>query len=78
MNLAETVELLSFLSEIPIRDSAKYPEIHILHNVGEGYTLHITAESLNPEFRSQLTEIIEACKLRIRESNHYLIIYNTH
>ena len=77
MNLAEAVELLSFLSEIPIRDSAKYPEIRILHNVGEGYTLHITTESLNQEFRSQIAEIIEARKLKIRESNHYLIIYNT-
>jgi len=77
MNLAEAVELLKFLSEIPIRDSIKHPEIHILHNVGEGYTLHIAAESLNQEFCSQLSEIIEASKLKIRESNHYLIIYNT-
>lgn len=75
MNLDEAVELLRVVLAIPIKYSAKRPKIRIFHNIGEGYTLHIKADSINAEYRNHLNRIVESCKLAIRESNRYLIIY---
>jgi hypothetical protein len=75
MNLDEAVELLRVVLAIPIKDSAKRPEIRILYNVGEGYTLHIKADLINAEYRNHLNRIVESCKLAIHESKRYLIIY---
>jgi hypothetical protein len=36
MNLDEAVELLKVVSAIPVKDSAKRPEICIFNNIGEG------------------------------------------
>ena len=76
MNLDEAVELLRAVSAIPIKDSQKQPEIHIIHSIGEGYTLHLKENLLKAEYRNHLNEIIRACKLEIRESNNYIVIYS--
>jgi hypothetical protein len=75
MNLDEAVELLRVVSAIPVKDSAKRPEIRILYNQGEGYTLHIEAHLVNDEHRSYLNGIVESRKLGIRESEGYIVIY---
>jgi hypothetical protein len=79
MNLDEAVELLKIVSEIPVKKSAKHPEIRIVHAVGEvmakGYTLRIEKNSAGADYRNHLNEIVESKKLAIRESEGYLIIY---
>ena len=79
MNLDKAVELLRIVSAIPVKKSAKNPEIRIVHAVGEvmakGYTLCIEKNSAEAEYRSHLNEIVESKKLAIRESERYLIIY---
>jgi hypothetical protein len=75
MNLDEAVELLRAVSAIPVQDSAKRPESHILHNIGEGYILRIEALLVNAEYRNHINRIVESLKLAIRESEGYLIIY---
>jgi hypothetical protein len=79
MNLDEAVELLRIVSAIPIKKSAKHPEIRIVHAIGEvmskAYTLRIEKKSADADYRNHLNEIVESNKLAIRESEGYLIIY---
>ena len=79
MNLDEAVELLRIVSAIPVKKSAKHPEIHIVHAVGEvlakNYTLRIEKGSADADYRNHLDRIVESKKLAIRESERYLIIY---
>ena len=79
MNLDEAVELLRVVSAIPVKKSAKQPEIRIVHAVGEvmdkGYTLYIEKNSAEAHYRNHLNEIVESKNLAIRESELYLIIY---
>jgi hypothetical protein len=75
MNLDEAVELLKVVSAIPVKKSAKRPEIRIFNEIGEGYTLAIKTESVNAEYRNHLNKIVESYKLGLRESKRYLIIY---
>jgi hypothetical protein len=79
MNLDEAVELLRVVSAIPVKKSAKNPEIAIVHTVGEvmakNYTLRIEKNPADSDYRNHLNEIVESRKLAIRESERYLIIY---
>jgi hypothetical protein len=79
MNLDEAVELLKVISAIPVKKSAKRPEMRIVRAVGEvtakGYTLRIEKKLADTDYRNHLNEIVESQKLAIRESKHYLIIY---
>ena len=79
MNLDEAVELLKAVSAIPVKKSAKHPEIAIVHAVGEvtakNYTLRIEKNSADADYRNHLNEIVESNKLAIRESERHLIIY---
>ena len=79
MNLDEAVELLRVFSAIPLKKSAKSPEIRIARAIGEvtakGYTLRIEKKSADADYRNHLNEIVESNKLAIRESKRYLIIY---
>jgi hypothetical protein len=79
MNLDEAVELLRIVSAIPVKKSAKHPEIRIVHAVGEvmakGYTLRIEKNSADADYHNHLNEIAESKKFAIRESERYLIIY---
>jgi hypothetical protein len=81
MNLDEAVGMLRLISAIPIKKSAKHPEIRIVHAIGEvmakGYTLRIEKKQTDADYRHHLNEIIESKKLAIRESEHYLIVYRT-
>lgn len=80
MNLAESVELLKVVSAIPVRDSAKRPEIRIVHTIGEvnakGYTLRVKKNIADADYRNHLNRIAESNKLAIRESELYLILYS--
>lgn len=76
MNLDEAVELLRIVSTITVKESAKQPEIRIVYNIGEGYTLRIKTKAVNAEYRNHLNRIVESSKFRIRKSKRYLIIYN--
>jgi hypothetical protein len=80
MNLFEAVELLRVVSAIPLKGSAKHPEIRIFHNIGEvigeGYTLCIKRNSVDEDYRSHLNRIVESHKLMIRESKRCLIVYS--
>ena len=75
MNLNEAVKLLRVVSEIPVKDLVKHPEICIFHEIGAGYTLRVKAASVNADYRSHLDRIAESCKLGVRESKRYIIIY---
>jgi hypothetical protein len=79
MNLDEAVELLKVVSAIPVKKSAKRPEIRIVHAIGEvnskAYTLRIKKNSADADYRNHLNEIVESKKLAIGESKRYLIIY---
>jgi len=75
MNLDEAIELLSAVSAIPVKDSAKCPEIGIFHNIGKGYNLHIKAAQVDTEYRKHLDKIVESLNLAIREEKGYLIIF---
>jgi len=79
MNLDEAVGLLRIVSTIPIKKSAKHPEIRIVHNIGEvtskGYTLWIEKKPADADYLDHLNEIVESKKLAILESKRYLIIY---
>lgn len=75
MNLNDAVELLRIVSAIPVKKSAKHPEIRIIHAAGNGYTLRIEKSSDDADYRNNLNIIIESCKLAIHESEHHLIIY---
>lgn len=79
MNLDEVVELLTVVSAIPVKKSAKHPEIRIVHAIGrvnaKHYTLRIEKNSTDTDYRNHLNKIAESKKLAIRESERYLIIY---
>jgi hypothetical protein len=79
MNLDEAVELLKVVSAIPVKKSAKRPEIRIARAIGEvmakGYTLRIEKKQTDADYRYHLNEIVESNNLAIRESKRYLIIY---
>ena len=79
MNLDEAVELLRVVSAIPVKKSAKHPEIRIVHAIGEvmskGYTLRIEKTPADADYRNHLNRIAESSKLSINESERYLIIY---
>jgi hypothetical protein len=76
MNLGKAIELLKILTACSPESKVKIPEIRIVFNHGERYTLHIKARSVRPEYRKYLDEIMESHKLGIRESKRYLIIYD--
>lgn len=80
MNLDEAVELLKVVSAIPVKESAKHPEIRIVHAIGEvvaeGYTLRVEKDSVEADYRNHLDRIADSYKLGIRESKHYLILYS--
>ena len=80
MNLFEAVELLRAVSAIPVKDSAKHPEIRIFHTIGEvaaqGYTLRINNNSVDADYRTHLNRIAESRKLGVRESKRYIVIYS--
>ena len=71
--------MLRVISAIPVKKSAKHPEIAIVHAVGEvmakNYTLRIEKNSADADYRDILDGIVESRKLVIRESERYLIIY---
>ena len=75
MNLNEAVELLRVVSEIPVKDSVKRPEIRIFHEIGKGYTLRVKTASVNADYLNHLNRIAESRKLGIRESKRYIVIY---
>jgi hypothetical protein len=79
MKLDEAVELLKVVSAIPVRESAKHPEIRVVHAIGEvmakGYTLRIEKKLANADYRSQLNRIVESRKLAILESKRHLVVY---
>jgi hypothetical protein len=79
MNLDEAVELLRVLSAIPVRKSAKHPEIRIVHAVGEvmakGYTVRIEKNPTDSDYRNHLAMIVESRELEILELERYLIVY---
>ena len=79
MNLDEAVELLRVVSAIPVRKSAKHPEIRIVHVVGDvmakGYTVRIEKKLTDADYRSQLARIVESRELEILELERYLIVY---
>jgi hypothetical protein len=79
MNLHEAVELLRVVSAIPVRKSAKHPELRIVHAVGDvmakGYTVRIEKNLADADYRSQLARIVESRELEILDSERYLIVY---
>ena len=75
MNLDESIELLRFVSAIPVNHSAKHPELRIFHNMSNGYTLHVEVQQIDTEYRKHLNKIVESLNLAIREENGYLIIF---
>jgi hypothetical protein len=79
MNLDEAIELLRIVSAIPVKESAKRPEIRIVHVIGEvmgeDYTLRIEKNEVDADYRNHLNKIVESKKLEIREWKRYLIIY---
>ena len=79
MNLDEAVELLRVVSAIPVKKSAKRPEIRIVHAVGEvmakGYTVRIEKKLTDADYRNQLSRIVESRELEILDSEPYLIVY---
>jgi len=79
MNLNEAVELLKAVSEIPVKESAKHPEVRIVHAMGgvvaKGYTLRIEKKLADADFRNHLSEIAESKKLAVLESERYLVLY---
>ena len=79
MNLEETVELLRVVSAIPLKGSAKHPEIRIVRAIGEvmskGYTLRIEKKPADADYLNHLNRIVHTKKLAIHESKRYLIIY---
>jgi hypothetical protein len=79
MNLFEAVELLRVVSAIPVKKSAKHPEIRIVQAVGEvmakGYTLRIEKKQTDADYSNHLARIVESRKLESLESKRYLIVY---
>ena len=79
MNLDEAVELLRIVSAIPIKKSAKHPEIRIIQAIGEvmakGYTLRIEKKLADADYRSHLNRIAESRKLSLLESERFLVVY---
>jgi hypothetical protein len=79
MNLDEAVELLRVVSAIPVRKSAKHPEIRIVHAVGDvmakGYTVRIEKKPTDADYRNHLARIAESRELEILELERYLIVY---
>jgi hypothetical protein len=79
MNLNEAVELLKAVSEIPVKKSAKHPEVRIVRAIGEvmakGYTLRIEKKLVDADYRNHLSEIAESKKFAVLESERYLILY---
>jgi hypothetical protein len=79
MNLDEAVELLRVVSAIPVKKSAKQPEIRIVHALGEvmakRYTLRIEKNLVNADYRNHLNSIVESNKLAISESECYIVVY---
>jgi hypothetical protein len=79
MKLDEAVELLRVVSAIPVNKPAKYPEIRVVHAIGEvmakGYTLRIEKKLADADYRSHLNRIAESRKLTILESERFLVVY---
>jgi hypothetical protein len=75
LTLNEAIDLLCVVSDFQFKDSEKRPDFCIYDNQNDGYNLRIKAELVTAEYRSYLNEIVKSRKLRIRESEGYLIIY---
>ena len=75
MNLDESIELLRIVSGIPVNHSAKHPELRIIHNMSNGYTLHIKVQQIDTEYRKNLNKIVESLNLEISEETGYLLVF---
>jgi len=75
VNFAEAIELLEAVSAFHFEPSEKEPDFCLYDNENQGYSLCVKADLINEKYRAYLSEIVEARKLRIRESDGRLIIY---
>jgi O-phosphoseryl-tRNA(Cys) synthetase len=75
VNFNEAIDLLEAVSDFQFEPSEEKPEFSVMDNQNQGYTLHVKAQLVNEKYRKYLVEIVESRKLRIRESEGYLIIY---
>lgn len=74
MNLKEAVALLAAVSDFSFKQSEKKPAVSIYDNQNQGYTLCVKAHLINEEYHKYLKKTVEARKLRIRESEGYIVI----
>ena len=79
MNLDEAVDLLRIISAIPLKGSAKRPEIRIVRAIGEvmskGYTLRIDKKPVNVDYLNHLNKMAQSKNVAIHESKLCLIIH---
>jgi hypothetical protein len=77
VNLKEAIELLDAVSDFRFGASEKQPTFTIYDNQKEGFVLLLKAALVNEKYRNYLKGIVKLRKLRIRESEGYLIIYGS-
>ncbi len=75
MNFTEAIELLDAASAFDFKGSEKKPNICIYDKEKYGFELYIKADLVNAEYREYLKGIVKSRKLKIRESEGYLIIH---
>jgi hypothetical protein len=75
VNFSEAIELLEAVSDFHFKSSEEPPDFCIYDNQNQGYSLRVKAKSVSEEYRYYLNDIVESRKLRIRESDGYIVIH---
>ena len=75
MNFKEAVELLAVISDFHYKSPDTKPDFFLCDNGKQGYSLSVKTSIVNPEYRSYIEKIVESHKLRMHESEGYLVIH---
>jgi hypothetical protein len=75
LNFREAVELLAVISDFHYKSPDMKPDFFLCDNGNQGYSLSVKTSLVNAEYRSYIEKIVESRKLRIQDSEGYLVIY---
>ena len=74
LTIKDAINLLDVISEFQFNAAEKKPNAVIYDNQTGGFVLYFKASLVSNEYRAHLQKITESRKLRMHESEGYLII----
>ena len=75
LNLKDAINLLTVISEFQFNEAEKKPNAVIYDNQTGGFVLYFKASLVSHDYRAYLQKITKSRKLRMHESEGYLIIH---